>query len=344
MTDIERPTGGHAPSARSEEGIRRLLGSAGSRPPLSEVEIAEVTVAARQEWRHRYGRRWSRPARRVALLAAATAAIVAGVAFLPQRSDTPSGGPPVAVVERLSGGAILTDGHPAFPRDLAAGGSLLAGSTVVTAKGSHLSIRTAAGASVRLDASTRARFDSATLVDLASGAVYVDTGAARTAEVAVRTRLGLFEAVGTRYEVRAAEGDESARLLVREGTVALRRGQGPVLVRAGQTLTVRTDGTVQPGSTALAGPEWEWAVRAAPVPAIEGRTAREVLDWVCREAGWRMEVADAGTARVLDTTRLHGSAIHLTAFEVPSVVLTSCGLSHRLEGLTLVVEPSPPGR
>ena len=339
MTEIERPASGQAPEDRSEEAIRALLASAGTRAHLPEAEIAAVTAAARDEWRRRYVRRWT-PGRRFALVAAAAAAMATGAALLLTRNDAPAPDPPVAVVERLSGSATVEGDGGAPPRGLAVGGSLLTGSTVVTKEGGQLSIRMASGASVRLDASTRARLESLALVDLVSGAVYVDTGSGRGAEVSVRTSLGLFEAVGTRYEVRAPEGGEGARLRVREGTVALRRAEGPVLARAGQTLTVLSDGTVQPGTTSVAGSDWEWTVRAAPVPPIEGRTAREILDWLCRETGWRIRVEDAETARVRATTRLHGSASHLTPFEVPSVVLASCGLSHRLEGDALVVGPA----
>jgi hypothetical protein len=85
------------------------------------------------------------------------------------------------------------------------------------------------------------------------------------------------------------------------------------------------------------GAEWNWIVQSAPMPAIEGMKVRAFLDWLGRETGWRIELADARAAALADSVVLHGSIAHLTPAQAPAVVLSSAGLGHRLSGGTLVV-------
>ncbi len=193
---------------------------------------------------------------------------------------------------------------------------------------------------MRLDSDTRARFASATVVELERGAVYVDTGAEprRREEVAVWTPAGVFEGVGTQFEVRA-EGGAAAmtRLRVREGSVGLDRAGESVLTETGNELIVRGDGSLIRRRIQTYGPEWDWVVQAAPMPDIEGMKVRAFLDWIARETGLRVEIADDEAASLCDSTVLHGSIAHLTPAEAPRVVLSSAGLGHRVADGTLVV-------
>jgi ferric-dicitrate binding protein FerR (iron transport regulator) len=197
----------------------------------------------------------------------------------------------------------------------------------------------AGGASVRLDAGTRVRLASATLVELTRGGVYVDTGGRANGrnEVAIRTTAGLFQALGTQFEVRAEGGGAATRLRVREGSVRLDRGDDSVLTDTGQELIVRSDGSLDHGRTAAYGPEWDWVLKTAPILDIEGVKVRTFLDWIARETGRRVELSDEQTASLCDSTVLHGSIEHLTPADAPSVVLPSSGLGHRLSDGTLVV-------
>jgi hypothetical protein len=344
MIEIDKPLPGeNGRGEDDEESTRVLLRAAGTRPLPPAEEIEAISDAARVEWRRRYGaRRKLSTGRFVAVAAAAVIVLAAGLVLLLRRSGARVAGSPAATVARFAGDVRIGPDEGTGTGLLASdvGRLLVAGSVVRTAVDGRVAFRMAGGASVRFDAGTRARLLTATLVELSSGAVYVDTGReeGNAADVAVRTPLGLFEAVGTRFEVRAASSGESARLRVRDGTVALRREEGAVMARAGQTLSVGSDGTVHAGTTSLSGPDWEWTGKAAPMPSLEGRTAREVLDWVSRETGWRIETKTEEVARIVDSTILHGSIDHLTPYDVPEVVLPSCGLAHHLEDGVLVVE------
>jgi ferric-dicitrate binding protein FerR (iron transport regulator) len=193
------------------------------------------------------------------------------------------------------------------------------------------------GASVRLDAATQVRLASATLVELRQGALYVDTGAApgRGGEIAVRAPAGLFRPEGTQFEVRVEDG--ATKLRVREGNVRLDRGAESVRAASGEELIVRGGGAVVRQPIAVYGRDWDWVAQAAPMLDIEGVSAREFLDWFGRETGRRIELADEETASVAGSCVLHGSIAHLTLPDAPGVVLSSCGLGHRVSNGTLVV-------
>jgi ferric-dicitrate binding protein FerR (iron transport regulator) len=204
----------------------------------------------------------------------------------------------------------------------------------------------AGGASVRLDTQTRVRLASSSLVELDSGALYVDTGgpAAGHEPVAVRTAAGLFRSFGTQFEVRAEAQGGATRLRVREGRVRLERGAESLSTGAGQELVVRRDGTVERRETTADGPAWEWIAESAPMPDIEGMKVRTFLDWLARERGWRVEFADAETAALANSVVLHGSIAHLTPLEAPDVVLPSGGLGYRVAKGKLVVFVAGEGR
>jgi hypothetical protein len=329
-----------------DESLRALLEDAGPRPPLPAADLAAIREAARAEWRERYvsgrvrpkaGRWWW----------AAAAAVLLGTATLlwVRRVPAPAAAAHDASVERLTGRVFRSagGGTPVALAADAVGRPIPAGATLETgASGTgagFVALRVAGGASVRLDSGTRARLASPSLVELDRGGVYVDTGgpAAGHEPVAVRTAAGLFQSIGTQFEVRAEADGSVTRLKVREGRVRLERGAESVLADAGQELVVRGDGRVERSEAAADGPEWDWILASAPMLDIEGIKVRTFLDWLARERGWRVELADPETAALADSVVLHGSIAHLTPAEAPDVVLPSGGLGYLVSRGTLVV-------
>ena len=309
-----------------ERRIEELLRDAGPRAAIPEDDLAAIREAAHTEWRRRYGDPASGAAQRwwIPVAAAASLAIVAALVWRARPAKTAPPAPEVAaVVERV--GADLS---------WKVGGQLLAGAPIETGASGSVALRMAGGASVRVDGSTRLRVKSRTLVELASGAVYVDT--ARGESVAVRAPAGVFHPTGTQFEVRVHEG--TTRLKVREGSVALDGGAGaPAQASAGEELVVDAQGSIARHSIAAFGPVWEWVLAAAAMPDIEGMKVRRFLDWIAREAGWRVEFADAQAASLADSVDLHGSVSHLAPREAIGVVLSSAGLEHRVANGALVV-------
>lgn len=334
--------------AEEEEALRRLLGDAGPRPALPENDLSSIKEAARAEWRRRYGDRGARPMPVRLWMGLAAAALFAAVGLIwwaRTPAASPVSTPAAASIELLSGATRWkASGESAvslLPN--AVGQPLPAGSELETggesAGSGRLALRMAGGASVRFDAGTRARLASATVIELRQGAVYVDTEGAPAGgeDVAVRTPAGLFQAVGTQYEVREEGGGTPTRLRVREGSVRLERGDKSVLTNAGGELILHGDGRIVQGEVTAHGPEWDWVLKTAPMLDIEGVKVRRFLDWLARESGRRIEFADPEAASLADSVVLHGSIAHLSPADATEVVLSSGGLGHRISDGTLEV-------
>lgn len=309
--------------------MRKLLGDAGPRPALPEEDLRAIREAARGQWRRRYGAVPERKSPRRSWLPLAAALLAGVIGLVWWTRDRPSViAPTVASVERVSGGAQWKVGSP-----------IVAGSTLATGGETpgRLTLRMRGGASVRLDVATQVRLTSATMVELLRGAVYVDTGAApgRAEDIAVRSPNGLFRPAGTQFEVRV-EGPDT-KLRVREGRVAMDRANGSVVAAAGEEIIVGGDGSVVRRPVALSGPGWGWIEETALMLAIEGVKLREFLNWIGRETGLRVELAGSEAAAVADSCVLHGSIERLTLSDASRVVLSSCGLGHRVSDGTLVV-------
>jgi hypothetical protein len=358
--------------------VRRLLAAAGPRPAPPAEDLAAITAAARAEWRRLYGGRAApaapapararsgdrlepaagdtalarsssaRPRRWLPLAAAAALAVALGAAWWLRRPAPPAAPPTVATIEVVAGEVRLwtADGKgPLAVSTGALGRPLPTGSEVETAGGGggepgRLALRTAGGASLRLDAGTRLRLASAGRVELDRGAVYIDSGAdpGGRGRIAVATAAGVFHELGTQFEVRTAGGAGAATLLrVREGRVALERGGEAVVTAAGEELTVHGDGRLDRARVAAAGPGWEWVLATAPRLDIEGVTVREFLDWVARETGLRIEFADREAAALADSVVLHGSIAHLSVDQALGTALASAGLGYRIADAVLEV-------
>jgi hypothetical protein len=322
--------------APEEDAVRKLLDDAGPRPAVPEEDLRTIRNAARAQWMRRYGAAPERKGARWAWLAVAAVLLVAGIGFAWwARSRPPAVAPVVASVERASGSVPWKAGTP-----IAAGTVLATGGETP----GRLTLHMRGGASVRLDEATQVKLASAALVELQRGAVYVDTGAApgRSDDVTVRAPNGLFRPTGTQFEVRVDGGD--TRLRVREGRVAMDRGEKLVVAAAGEELTVGGDGSVVRRAVPVSGPAWGWIEETAPMFAIEGVKVREFLGWFGRETGLRVELADGEAVAVADSCVLHGSIENLSLADAPGVVLSSCGLGHRISDGALAVFVAKEGR
>ncbi|MGH9367857.1 MAG: FecR domain-containing protein [Thermoanaerobaculia bacterium] len=340
--------GGQWRGVPEEDAVRKLLEEAGPRPVLAQDDLASIREAARRQWRRRYG---GRAAPRSSVrwwvsLAAAALLAAAGLLWRARISDRPPPAAPAAASLEIATGFARwkSSGEPPVSlRPGAVGRPLPEGSELETGEGpeewGRLALRMAGGASVRLDAGTRVRLVSTALVELSRGAVYVDTGGepGTGKEVAVRAPAGLFQGVGTQFEVRAVGEGAVTRLRVREGSVRLELRDESVLTDTGQELIVSGDGSLARRPMPAYGPEWDWVLKTAPMLSIEGVKVRTFLDWTARETGWRVVLADEETRSLCDSVVLHGSIDHLTPAEAPGVVLASAGLGHRISDGTLVV-------
>lgn len=334
---------------REEDAVRKLLEDAGPRPSIPDGDLAEITEAARAAWLRSYGGRRAPVRSRwwIGLAAAAVLAVALGLAWWLRTREPAPAIPLVASIEVLTGTVRMWEPNGEGPVPLQPGmlgRPLPAGAELETGEAGRLALHMIGG-SVRLDAGTRIQLTGAKSIDLDRGAVYIDSGTA-PGGMAVQVANGLFQDIGTQFEVRIeGKGEQSAtRLRVREGHVALQRPAGPIVAGAGEELIVRADHGIARRPAAIYGPEWGWVLQTAPRLDIEGLKVRAFLDWIARETGWKIEFTDPEAASLADSTVLHGSIEHLTPAEAPGVVLASCGLGHRVSGGRMVVFVAEEGR
>jgi hypothetical protein len=329
--------------AQDEAEVQRLLVNAGARPPVPAGDIEQIRAAVREAWRAQLASRRAPPRAWIAALAA-TLALAVGAAWWWGSGE--GSGPAetlVAQVEAVRGGVELAAaGADAVTPEV--GRRLVAGATLVTSEEAggrpgRVALRLAGGALLRVDAGSSVRLLGPARVALDVGAVYVDSGpAGRAGRIEVHTPLGEVRELGTQFAVRLlrSAGGPSLRVRVREGAVAATHAGRSHQAGPGQELTLRSDGSVDLRAVAGWDPGWAWVLAAGPGFSSEGRTLAELLDWVSRETGWRIELADAA-ARGAGTIVLHGDLGALPADRAAFAVLPGAGLEGKLEGGTLVI-------
>jgi ferric-dicitrate binding protein FerR (iron transport regulator) len=276
------------------------------------------------------------------VLTAAAVALIAGRA-IGLREAPASTDQTVAVVERVDGTPRMPAGTHGDERPLTSRDAVRTGDWIETDGSARVALRFADGTSVRLDRGSRLRALSAGAIELAGGAVYVDTGRA-SARFEVRTALATARDIGTQFEVRlldwvpptSTQPDRALRLRVRTGFVELEHGGPAVSGRAGTEVTFSASGTVtRPIPTH--GPAWEWTAGLAPPLEIEGQTLSAFLVRVAHEHGWELRYADPALAREASGIVLHGSVSGLPPPDAVAVAVTTSGLRHRLDDGELVV-------
>jgi transmembrane sensor len=218
------------------------------------------------------------------------------------------------------------------------GGEIPPGSTVTTAGASRVSLRLESGHSVRLDAESSVHLLADGRLALDRGAVYVDSDGAPEGEapVVVSTPLGRVREIGTRFEVRLEA--EALRVRLRDGAVVVRADGAEHEVAAGEELLVSELDGVHRTTISPHDPAWAWTASIAPILPLEGRPAREFLEWYARERGLRLAFSDAEIAASTSDIELSGSARGLELDEALQVVLRTSRLRHRVEDGVLWID------
>jgi len=302
---------------------------------VPEYRIERARAAAHATWR-RESRR-SR-ARRLwnygALAAAASLALVAGYRALPGPAGQGTGGAEPITLELKAGtvrllgsaGEAASQSRLLEPIDAVAPDSAL-----LTSGATRAALRLPSGHSLRLDHSTQVRLlDSRTLA-LDRGAIYVDSGKQSGAAqpLVVQTSFGRLEEAGTQFEVRL-EGS-SARVRVREGAIVLHHAEETRDVAVGTEIFFDSGGSISTRSIPADGSEWEWVAEITPMLDLEGRTAREFLDWAAREQGLRLSFDDDAVERAAAMIEVAGDIEGMTIDQALGAVLPSCQLAYRIE-------------
>jgi len=314
-----------------EQTIERLLRAAGPRATADELRQARVRAIVHDAWRGELHRRARRQWLWIGGVGLAAAAAVLLTAVLPWRPPTPA--TPVVVARFVSASGPL-----ALESTV-----LMAGTRLETGDTTRATFSLEAGGELRLDVNTAVLLQGDRRLTLQRGALYFDSrDPAIDRPLVIDTPLGLVRDVGTRFEVRLSGQDVIVR--VRDGVVALERGQDQRTAGAGTELHARADGRVEQQPFSAADTAWDWTVIAGPPFKVEGARLDAFLAWASREGGLAIEFADRDLQRRMAGTILHGSVEGLTVAEALSVVLPTCGLRHAASpGRIFITRPDPSG-
>jgi FecR protein len=316
--------------------LEKIFLVAGRREPVDPAHASAVERRTYSRWQSMLARRHNAQRRRrliwVGGSAALAASVIVTVIFMSRLiTDTPMIATVVNVIGTPETGAR---GHAMTP--LHSGTELLAGSVLETGRDDGVALQLASGHSLRLAAGSRVRIEVDTVV-LDAGSVYLDSGDdGHSAPIEVRSRLAIVRELGTQYMVRLA--GKSLDVSVRQGTVRVTQGNVVLTTHTGEMLQLDQAGHTQRLAVPQYGEYWAWVTQLAPVPALEGLTLADFLDWLTREQGWQLQFANAELARDAGTVELHGSIDGLSGEEALFAVMRSTGWRYRLEGGALFIE------
>ena len=92
---------------------------------------------------------------------------------------------------------------------------------------------------------------------------------------------------------------------------------GESTVDAGTEVFIDRDRRSRGGASTASGEQWAWTETWRPDVDIEDRPLSEFLDWVARETGRRLVIADDATRGQVATIRTHGNVHGLDATAGP---------------------------
>jgi len=318
--------------------VRELVRLAGARPTVPAARTERVRAAAAEQWRRQAQRRArTRRLRNGALVAAASLVLALALRATLPWSNGRSDRFPVQVAS-LHGEVLAHGANGSQPWGLLPDSRIPTGSTVITADSSRVALRLHSGHSVRLDFGSTLRLLPGGGLALDRGALYVDSGtdAPSASPLQVLTPLGRVEEIGTRFEIRLER--DRLRVRLRDGAVVVESGAVRHEIGAGAELLMERDGSIRRSPIAAHDAAWSWTAEAAPILALEGRPAREFLEWYARERGLTLAFAAADVARAAAATELGGSARRLSLDEALQAVLQASRLTHRVEDDVLLID------
>jgi ferric-dicitrate binding protein FerR (iron transport regulator) len=327
----------------SDADDEKLLRSNLRVPALSAEALARIRSATEAEWRAQTGG----PPRRLWIPRAAAvlvAAVALGAAWqFWMRAG--SGGAPLATLARAEGSGVMAV-YAMWP-DMAVelGAELNAGSDFEARGASMLALHD--GGNVRIAPDSKFQVLSANAIRLDRGEMYVDIppGAHAGSSFVAITNAGEFRHVGTQFAIAVVDG--ATRVRVREGSVQWSAADGESTLPAGTELRVDRDHHVTRGTVESSGAHWLWTEAMAPEIDIEDRPLTEFLDWVARETGRKLVIADEPTRRRVNSIFMHGNVRGLPPLQALEVVMASTSLRFDLPTGAIRVsfagESRPPG-
>jgi ferric-dicitrate binding protein FerR (iron transport regulator) len=167
-------------------------------------------------------------------------------------------------------------------------------------------------------------------VRLVSGEMYVDIPPVARASSAfvARTEAGEFRHVGTQFALAVTQGE--TRLRVREGSVHWLAASGESTVKAGTEVVFAKGTKATERPVGISGTQWDWTAQTTPDFEIDNRSLGDFLEWVARESGRKLVLADDEARKQAVSIRMHGSVHGLTPMQALSAVMATTALRYDL--------------
>jgi ferric-dicitrate binding protein FerR (iron transport regulator) len=309
------------PTPESEE--ERLLRENLNVRALSPEALQRIRVATEAEWRAQVApmrRRWIPVA---AVASIALLAVGATWSILGRGPGTVAGAP-LARLERAAAPGVVESlfwwRESAVPV-----GAEIRGGQDLEARGATL-FMLHDGGNLRIAPGSEFEVVAGNTLRLRSGEMYVDIppGTRPAQSFVAITPAGEFRHVGTQFALAVIDG--ATRLRVREGSVRWQSGDSESTLKAGTEMFIDGDQKVAQRAIELAGPQWAWSDAMAPSVEIENRPLSEFLDWVARETGRKLVIADENARRQIETIRMHGDVHGLEPLQALEAVMASTSL------------------
>jgi ferric-dicitrate binding protein FerR (iron transport regulator) len=309
------------PTPESEE--ERLLRENLNVRALSPEALQRIRVATEAEWRAQVSpmrRRWIPVA---AVASIALLAVGATWSILGRGPGTVAGAP-LARLERAAAPGVVESlfwwRESAVPV-----GAEIRGGQDLEARGATL-FMLHDGGNLRIAPGSEFEVVAGNTLRLRSGEMYVDIppGTRPAQSFVAITPAGEFRHVGTQFALAVIDG--ATRLRVREGSVRWQSGDSESTLKAGTEMFIDGDQKVAQRAIELAGPQWAWSDAMAPSVEIENRPLSEFLDWVARETGRKLVIADENARRQIETIRMHGDVHGLEPLQALEAVMASTTL------------------
>jgi ferric-dicitrate binding protein FerR (iron transport regulator) len=292
---------------------------------LSPEALARIRRATEAEWRAEHvapsSRRGWMP-----YAAAAVFAFIAITSLLILRTNIPAvhAGLPLAQLARAETPGVLE--LKTWWRESAvnAGAALRAGQRFEARGDSLLTLR--GGGNLRLAHGSRFEVLASDAVRLERGEMYVDIppGSREARSFVAVTEAGEFRHLGTQFALSVNDG--ATRLRVREGRVQWQAAGSESMVDAGTEVTIDRHQAITRRDVESSGSHWSWAESMTPDIEIEDKPLAEFLDWVARDTGRTLVIADDATRQQVETIRMHGSVRGLEPLMALKAVMASTSL------------------
>lgn len=231
--------------------------------------------------------------RRRFIVSGLAASIVAAVVLSLQLNSGPQNtiSQPDAMLARSVGSGTTLNGFPVQEQiPVNAPLQFRAGDELTTGEDAAVAIDWNSASSLRVSSESTVVFESGDRVALVAGSMYFDSkqyGARSSSTIIVDTPLGQVHHVGTQFV--ATVSGSSVTIAVREGHVAFGDDSDAIVVKSGQSVLIDNSDEVEFQDIASTDDTWAWASQIAPPLDVDGRSTRDIIEWLSRESGRSVE-------------------------------------------------------